>query len=896
MTWVQLSFSYSHLCMKFLLISLQLLLVTACLKAHDHTLPSGFALEEDFIVGLDKPTDLKIAPDGRIFISEKNGNIRIVENGILLPQPFYSVTTQVPNERGLDGIILDPNFDINGYIYLYYTLPFENKNKVSRVTAMGNTAVPGSEIELIRFDNMWASWHNGAGMAFDSDGKLIIGTGDGTGFTFSQNMNNTLGKILRINTDGSIPPDNPFYATQTGVYRAIAAYGVRNPYTMAASKLSGRIFFNDVGNNDFEEINELIMGKNYGWYFVEGPLGPSTPPDSNYIDPIHAYDHSFGCAVVGATFYEPDINLFPTEYYGKYFFMDYCEGKVMYMDPDNFSVTAFANGLDDGYNNIESSYDGYLYLINITDGKLSRISFPGISSPPLISIQVEDQSAAVGEDVTFSVDATGDTLSFDWYVNGLLSQSSNLNSYMLSDVQLSEDQTEIYALVSNPHGSTFSDTAVLTVVNGSRPSVQFQNIPATYAGGDSIYFSATVTDPDQQTVPDANITWKIDFHHDLHTHPALSPISGTSSGVYYVETYGEVDTNVFYRIYCSAIDSSGLVSESSVDVQPEKVTMVFNSAPEGVEISIDGSEERTNFLLRSVKNLNRTLEVPNYAILVDSLYEFRQWDDAQTELTRTFSARNDTHTIEYAAIKEYIQSVPGIGNLLVFTDTSENQVYYKSRTVSQIKENWDILNPFPWDNPPFPDDYWSARWEGSIVAPVSDLYTFYLFHDGRVSLRLGDTLLIDRVLADTDLQEDTAQIWLNAGDSLPIRLEYDHYLYLARVELDWSYSIVPRHTVQFTRPEVELPYADALAVEDKIVLFPNPSNTETAYLYFSLLIYDQRPVNIKIFDNLGQLWQTKDDMVKRAVMPISIAKLPPGFYFFQITAGDEKIVLKFIKR
>ena len=741
-----------------------------------------------------------------------------------------------------------------------------------------------------------ASWHNGAGMAFDTDGKLIIGTGDGTGFTSAQDMNNSLGKIIRINTDGSIPPDNPFYTTQVGDFRAIAAYGIRNPYTMAASKLSGRIFFNDVGNNDYEEINEYIPGKNYGWHLVEGPLGGNPPPDNLYVDPIHAYDHNFGCAIVGATFYEPDINLFPTEYYGKYFFMEYCEGKILYMDPDTYQVTEFGSGLDDGYNNIEASPDGYLYMINITYGKLSRISYQGVASPPLISIQPSDIAAPVGDNVLFEVDATGDTLTFDWFANGNLIQATPFNTFVLSNVQLPDNQTQVYVRVNNPHGSVISDTVTLTVVNGSRPVVQFQNIPATYKGGDSIHFAATVTDPDQQNVPDADLTWWIDFHHDLHSHPGLSPVTGISSGAYFVETFGEVDTNVFYRIYCTAMDSSGLSTEATVDVQPEKVTMQLSSVPEGVEVSIDGTEEMTNFPLRSVRNLNRTIEVPNHAIVDDSLYEFLQWDDAQTDLTRTFSAQEDTHTIEYNAIKEYINGMPTLGNLYVFWDTTGTQAPYSVLPVSQIKENWDIKNPHPWDNPPFPDDYWSGRWEGSILAPVSDMYTFYLFHDGRVSLTIGDTTLIDRVLAATDLQEDTVQMWLNKGDSLPLVLNYDHHEYLARVELDWSFSIVPRHTVQFTIPELELPTVDTVNVEDGVVLFPNPSDSWTAYMYFKLETYDQRPLSVRVYDNLGRLWQTLDDTIKTPVIPISVEKMPPGFYYFRIMAGDEKIVLKYIKR
>ncbi|MEM7036633.1 MAG: PQQ-dependent sugar dehydrogenase, partial [Bacteroidota bacterium] len=144
-------------------------------------LPTGFVLEENYITGLENPTDLKFAPDGRLFIAEKSGRVRIVENGQLLEEPFYAVSTQVINERGLDGLILDPDFDLNGYVYLFYTHPIENKNVLARVTAAGNTAIPGSEVELYRFDNMWASWHNGGAMAFDTTGKLLVATGDGLG-------------------------------------------------------------------------------------------------------------------------------------------------------------------------------------------------------------------------------------------------------------------------------------------------------------------------------------------------------------------------------------------------------------------------------------------------------------------------------------------------------------------------------------------------------------------------------------------------------------------------------------------------------------------------------------------------------------------------------------------
>ncbi len=878
--------------MKRIVLFLSLLLVVCTSMAHDHELPPGFVMEENYIEGLSEPTDLKLAPDGRIFIAEKGGTIRIVEDGILLPQPFYSVQTQSPNERGLGGIALDPNFESNGFVYLFYTHSVENKNIVARVTSFGNTVIPGSEIELIRFDRMHAAFHNGGAMVFDDMGKLIIGTGDGTGHVWAPDMEKTLGKIIRINSDGSIPSDNPFYAVNQGVYKAISAYGIRNPYTMAKSKSTGRIFFNDVGNDNYEEINEYIPGKNYGWYQIEGPLGSTAPPDSNYKDPVFAYDHEFGCAIVGASFYEPETVAFPPGYFGMYFFMDLCEGKILYLDPDTYHVTEFASGLKEAYNNLEIGPDGHLYLINILDGNLAKISYVGLNSPPLISIQPASQVMAVGEDVSFSVDATGENLDFRWFRNGILVQPVGGPSITLQDVQLSDDQAEIFVVVSNQYGAITSNTVNLTVVEGSRPSIQFRDIAPKYAAGDTLFFSALVTDPDQTVVLPQALTWKIDFHHDEHAHPALASVSGINSGTYVVETYGEVDTNVFFRIHLSALDSSGLTSDKFVDILPQKVTMTFSSQPEGAEVNIDGIKETTDFLMRSVKGLYRTVEVPAYAVIGDSLYQFLRWFDHQDTLIRTFEAQDDTFSFTLKGIHEYLPSIPAIGNLAIFEDTTSGKNLYSSMEVSRIQENWDVLGPFPFDKPPFPEEYWSAEWTGPIHPPASGYYTFYLFHDGKVTLTVGDSILIEEVVSAGDLQEDTARVWLNAGENLDLRLEYDHHTYLSRVELDWQFSIVKRHPVPFAK---NYPVDNLVKDEDGIVLFPNPTSDPVVYIYLNPQTYAQSELGIKVFDSNGRLCKSFVADLDNGIYPLSVSDLNDGLYYLTIIYGMEEKSLKFIK-
>lgn len=125
-------------------------------------------------------------------------------------------------------------------------------------------AVPGSEVVLLELNNLSATNHNGGALHFGRDGKLYAAVGENAVTSNAQTLNNLLGKILRINKDGSIPADNPFYDSTTGDNRSIWALGLRNPFTFAVHPNSGRIFINDVGQSSWEEINEGVAGANYG--------------------------------------------------------------------------------------------------------------------------------------------------------------------------------------------------------------------------------------------------------------------------------------------------------------------------------------------------------------------------------------------------------------------------------------------------------------------------------------------------------------------------------------------------------------------------------------------------------------------------------------------------------
>lgn len=168
--------------------------------------PNGF--EHQLLVnGLRLPTAMAFAPDGRIFVAEKAGAIRVVKNGTLLSEPFAIVNTVSELEYGLVGLVLDPDFATNGYVYVTYTTADSpTRNLIKRFTATGDVARPGSDHTVFALDVLNpagnnASYHVSGAMHFGPDGMLYVSTGDNVKPVNSQSLGNLHGKILRIDRD-----------------------------------------------------------------------------------------------------------------------------------------------------------------------------------------------------------------------------------------------------------------------------------------------------------------------------------------------------------------------------------------------------------------------------------------------------------------------------------------------------------------------------------------------------------------------------------------------------------------------------------------------------------------------------------------------------------------------
>ncbi|HEY0006292.1 MAG TPA: PQQ-dependent sugar dehydrogenase [Pyrinomonadaceae bacterium] len=462
------------------------------------TLPSGFT-ETQLAVGLSNPTAMAFAPDGRLFVCQQGGQVRVIKNGSLLAAPFLSVTVNSQGERGLLGIAFDPDFNSNHFVYVYYTATTPAvHNRVSRFTASGDTAVGGSEVVILELNNLsGATNHNGGAMHFGPDGKLYIAVGENATPSNAQTLSNLLGKMLRINSNGTIPTDNPFFNTAAGNNRAIWALGLRNPYTFAFQPGTGRLFINDVGQNTWEEINEGIAGANYGWPICEGACN-----NSSFRNPFYFYaNDGQTCAITGGTFYNPAVVQFPSDYVGKYFFADFCAGWIKRIDPANGAVADFATGIWSPVDLLIGP-DGSLYYLARGSEAVFKVQYPAnLPSANTFQFNAPTYNASEGAgSVNITVTRLGDTstaATIDYAAsNGTASDRSDyttalgtlsfapgetskpLTILLTDDLYLEENETVDLALSNPSTGMTLGSQNQATLTIGDNDAAQPTSNPA----------------------------------------------------------------------------------------------------------------------------------------------------------------------------------------------------------------------------------------------------------------------------------------------------------------------------------------------------------------------------------------------------------------------------------
>jgi glucose/arabinose dehydrogenase len=583
------------------------------------------------------------APDGRMFVWRKAGTVVVFSKDLKTSKTFLDISTRVNKvtDRGLVGFALDPNFATNGYFYLAYVYepngnPNDTSPKTERVSRFKVSSTdstigdPNSETVILgKITTPGCSGINQDCMPNDVaehtiddlhfyGGKLFVSVGDGAGDAVSdsafrsQNLDSLNGKILRVNTDGTGPSDNPFYNGDPNANRSkVYSLGLRNPFRFSIDQATGNLYIGDVGQNSWEEI-DTGRGKNFGWPCYEGN-GTETQytgssvcqnlPATAVTKPLTTYAHtSVGGCIIGGPLYTGST--YPATYQGSVFFADFTQEFIKRITFDSSGnvtgVSTFATGVSQPVY-VAQGPDGNLYYISIGAQLVKRIRYTGSANrPPVAAASANPSNGYAPLNVDFSSagtsDPDGDTLTYAWtFGDGATNSSANPTHQYAAN-----GKYNVVLTVKDPSGATDSASLVITV--GSTPPQPTIATPAdgTKANvGDTINFSGSAFDPDDGNLPASALHWSVILHHETHTHDVLE-VSGVTSGSFTVEAH-DTTADFYYELKLTATDSSGLTGSKSVFVYPIIVACPTPTSSTGVVICTpaNGSTVNSTFTIQA---------------------------------------------------------------------------------------------------------------------------------------------------------------------------------------------------------------------------------------------------------------------------------------------------------
>jgi len=620
-------------------------------------LPPGFIQRKLTGDVINEATSMAHAPDGRIFMAERSGNVKVFRNGAVAT--VHTVSTTTAAEQGLLGIALHPQFATNGKCYIFYTNPDMTRhyldviviNAASQVTAV---------TRVMEFDPIINGFHNGGALQF-RDNLLYIAIGESNSSAESPRPDTYRGKILRLTEDGQPAPGNPYY-NEPGASRqrrSIWAKGMRNPWKMSLDPVSQKLFVIDVGGN-YEEINDVTQpdparNYNYGWD-QRGRSGPEQADTT--IPAVFYYPHSgWGCAITSGVFFNPPSTNYPPQYRNRFYFSDWCSPWLRSVDAGNPGA-GWEEFATDGFGSVLGTSvgtDGNIYYIRYnTRGSLWRIEYDN-NQAPLVVNQPVSATVVERDPVSFSVVASGATpLSYRWQKNGTDIPGATVATYAIAQTAAA-DAGSYRCIVSNAVGSDTSTAATLTIMPfNARPEPRILTPAATLTWDalDTVSFSGTATDAEDGVLPASAYHWEVRFFHkddptSEHWHPGPVIPAGITAGTFVADNGGESSPNIWFRILLTVTDSDGRTGVDSVDIQPNKVILTAAVNIPGLKLVL-GTQGTAPFSKTFVVNTAFTLQAISPQVLHDTSYVFASWEHGGAELQSLRApAVNTTYLAQY---------------------------------------------------------------------------------------------------------------------------------------------------------------------------------------------------------------------------------------------------------
>ncbi|MBA3724262.1 MAG: PQQ-dependent sugar dehydrogenase [Candidatus Levybacteria bacterium] len=729
--------------------------------------PQNFQINQIVGDGLDGPSGFEIAPDGRVFILERTGLIKVVKNGQLLATPFANLPSVASGDRGLIGIAFDPGFGVdNHYVYFYYT-GTDLLNRLVRFDASGDVGTNGP-FTLYQTNSPSQELHVGGSIQFGPDGKLYFAVGDNGYPPNAQILSNPHGKILRINKDGSIPLDNPFIGQQ-GALPEIWAYGFRNPWRFQFDKATGNLFGADVGDFTWEEMNQIRKGQNYGWPNYEGPCNAIC---GTTIAPFYAYNHNGDSAsVTGGPIYRGQM--FPAEYQGNVFFGDYAQGFIK-------RITVDANGnaqqiLDFDLNagsvvDMKIAPDGSMYFITYYPGRLYRIAYATGNQQPKANASVDKAKGIDPHTANFSsagtTDPDGNPLTYLWdFGDGTTSIQANPTKTFTVKGTYTVELT-----VSDGTNTANAVPLVIQVGNPPMLTVGAPNEGSTYRAGDTINYTSHAIDAAGFDMNDGAIKTEILLHHNTHIHPFLGPFTGRA-GSFKTPEQGEASADTWFEIKVTVTDENGLTDTKSVNVYPIKSNITLNANIAGLKVFLDGAPVTTPYTTAGVEKFKREISVPTIQEFNGTFYQFEGWSDGGAPRHQIITPAADT---TYTAIFTQAPSYKAE----FFNNTTLTGAPVVTRQDAEIDFVWGADSPAAGVNP----DQHSIRWTKNQYF-AAGRYKFITATDDGVRLFIDGQQVINEFHGGNASYNATVDLTTGTHE---IRMEYLEEYGLANARLEYE--------------------------------------------------------------------------------------------------------------
>jgi glucose/arabinose dehydrogenase len=656
-------------------------------------LPAGFSTVE-VAAGLDGPTALAYAPDGRLFVAEKAGRVRVVDaDGRLQPDPVIDISGHVNSywDRGLLSIAVDPQFATNHYLYLLYVNETNaidpTAAKTSRLTRIQVTAdngvvnpgapetvllgtasqvpcpPPGDFVDCLPADGFS---HSIGTVRADPDGTLWLGSGDASGFwgadpkaVRTYNENSLAGKIIHVGRDGRGLAGHPFCPAETDLDKVctkLYAKGFRNPFRFQLGTGQGPLV-GDVGWNTTEELDVAQPGRSYGWPCYEGSARTASYQDlascvaqydagpGAHQAPAYEYPHAGSdAAIMAGPRYEADQ--YPAAYRGAWFFADYAKGLIWHMTLD-------AEGHVSGVAQFASSFGGGVDLERAPSGDLVYVNFGGDAGtgsiqrivygnrPPVAHATASPSSGVAPLAVTLgsagSSDPDGEALTYEWDFDS--DGSADATGPSLAHTYPSGSHTATLT-VRDTRGLADSDT--VAVLADESPPTATLLAPAAgsrYRIGRPIVLEGAGTDAQDGTLGDASLHWRITIHHGGHTHVVEADHTGHRISF---TPPGDHDADAYLEFRLTAKDSAGLTSSKVRTMQPETIQLKLESAPPGARLSYGGLELTAPTQRTAAIGFHTTVSAPAELMRGGVRFAFDRWSDGGARLHDIVVPDHDT--------------------------------------------------------------------------------------------------------------------------------------------------------------------------------------------------------------------------------------------------------------